>query len=1154
MRTFAQKPSAAQDTNSLDSAKPGRSLTGRRRVQHTALQTRGADFDESPPAGPLVRDASGFGHDLSRVPVSRAAHANIQTKLKIDEPGDAYEQEADRVAEQVTRTSETRLQRACACGGETGAGGSCDACDKKKSLQRKADGSGAAVDVPPQVGSALAAPGRPLDAGVRSFFESRFGHDFSRVRVHTDDAAAASVRAHAFTVGERIVFAANQYRPTTHEGRRLLAHELTHVVQQSGVDSSAPSPRGALQRKGNDDGSDDGEVRVIAKENGKVAVVFVRGGKIVRGYAEITPPRGMTAAAAAKLINFREDRKVPGSLPKVDVIVPAGWGRQATNPDAAVEVMDEKAFEEKTQQEKAASERESKVNKMRELYREYVNDKQFQYAEFGLTLPLSPWDTPDMKRDDELLELPRDNFFFEWMQKRRRMEEWKEFQAQARASGPADLETIKDMWKDTRQAAVEEREQVERQLHDLKNDPANALKQNIVRPLILKWVASDPKPVAVPGAGGKQVYVLPLPDGDTVTLDEKQYAKLRDDAKSDIETQLNSIENKKGLYETHKREQGFGGNALDKLFGAKLEGKSWGKIDAEVKEGRDALKKGDLKASLESIDDARRTTGTAEREWNKYMHAREVGAEVTLTGLELVKKGSDVVLAVGTMPMGGWGIVLVTGKGVTETVALAALKSGSERVDWKDVGFDVGTQVMTGLLMHGAGKLMKLGPKNPIMQVLRENYGAQLATDVVQSVIMDSATYSAKRAYEQARGRGEKFTADDFLRHVTDYVTDPTKLPLDVLKAQAGRLAAGMHAKHENPFGPEHAEFVADAVQEYKDSKSATPTVEPPRVSEQQQGEDAATSEPSPSVTVEITGGGKSKAAGNGAGETPSQEPAGAPAERSRAADADAAKATAEGGETEAPAKGDKPLKRPPEAEAKKISEVIREDPSNIKAVKDPALEQTYDVEIEVEANGEKHTYRRKRSDKSWCRFSALDCNMGIDPEDQEFINRMAAREYAVAAGWAIEFHKASLGMSKPEEFNFPGMDLWAGGEDRSPSENPSGLREIHGPSKVVQVKATRTPTIESIQGHWDEGTKGLNVPSWAGTKLIVRGARSRELHIVFDDGTFSQLSYGQELALRAKMTELTAMALNNHYPTKVRWFYFIGGQKREIKFGKGGK
>ena len=79
--------------------------------------------------------------------------------------------------------------------------------------------------------------GRPLPEGVRSFFEPRFGHTFSNVRIHTDAAAQASARslgARAYTVGTELVFAAGQYRPDTREGRRLLAHELTHVIQQTG--------------------------------------------------------------------------------------------------------------------------------------------------------------------------------------------------------------------------------------------------------------------------------------------------------------------------------------------------------------------------------------------------------------------------------------------------------------------------------------------------------------------------------------------------------------------------------------------------------------------------------------------------------------------------------------------------------------------------------------------------------------------------------------------------------------------------------------------------------------------------------------------------------------------------------------------------------
>ena len=79
--------------------------------------------------------------------------------------------------------------------------------------------------------------GQLLSENDRAFFEPRFGRDFSQVRLHTDTQAAESARAvnsRAFTVGQDVVFGAGQYAPGTSEGRRLMAHELTHVVQQSG--------------------------------------------------------------------------------------------------------------------------------------------------------------------------------------------------------------------------------------------------------------------------------------------------------------------------------------------------------------------------------------------------------------------------------------------------------------------------------------------------------------------------------------------------------------------------------------------------------------------------------------------------------------------------------------------------------------------------------------------------------------------------------------------------------------------------------------------------------------------------------------------------------------------------------------------------------
>jgi hypothetical protein len=137
-----------------------------------------------------------------------------------------------------TAISMTRgiLQRKCACGQHTVAGGECAECRKKR-LQRKATGHTGPETVPPIVHEVLRSLGQPLDAKTRAFMEPRFGHDFSQVRVHTNARAAESVRAVnalAYTVGRDVVFGAGQYAPGTSEGRRLMAHELTHVVQQRG--------------------------------------------------------------------------------------------------------------------------------------------------------------------------------------------------------------------------------------------------------------------------------------------------------------------------------------------------------------------------------------------------------------------------------------------------------------------------------------------------------------------------------------------------------------------------------------------------------------------------------------------------------------------------------------------------------------------------------------------------------------------------------------------------------------------------------------------------------------------------------------------------------------------------------------------------------
>ena len=134
------------------------------------------------------------------------------------------------------------LQRKCACGNSSGLTGKCSECQKKKlSLQRRAvNNQGESSEVPPIVHEVLRSPGQPLDPGTRTFMESRFGHDFSQVRVHTDGKAAKSakaVNALAYTIGKDVVFGSDRYSLKNVEGKRLLAHELTHVVQQQNSQS-----------------------------------------------------------------------------------------------------------------------------------------------------------------------------------------------------------------------------------------------------------------------------------------------------------------------------------------------------------------------------------------------------------------------------------------------------------------------------------------------------------------------------------------------------------------------------------------------------------------------------------------------------------------------------------------------------------------------------------------------------------------------------------------------------------------------------------------------------------------------------------------------------------------------------------------------------
>jgi hypothetical protein len=180
----------------------------------------------------------------------------MQTKLTISEPGDQYEQEADRVAETVMRMPEPIGSEGVTVSGQvkdvhTQPVGSADEEklhrqtmdeempeEEEETLQAK-EVSGETPEVTPELEARLNSArgsGRPLPESVRAFFEPRFGYDFGGVRVHTDNVADQlnrTVSARAFTVGQDIFFRRDEYDANSASGRQLLAHELTHVAQQA---------------------------------------------------------------------------------------------------------------------------------------------------------------------------------------------------------------------------------------------------------------------------------------------------------------------------------------------------------------------------------------------------------------------------------------------------------------------------------------------------------------------------------------------------------------------------------------------------------------------------------------------------------------------------------------------------------------------------------------------------------------------------------------------------------------------------------------------------------------------------------------------------------------------------------------------------------
>lgn len=287
MRIFAQKPKATQQTTSAKSTIPGRVQFGQSRdvssilhlqrtIGNQAVQ-RLLEANTQDVKGDSTTEIARFGHDFSRIPLHSIARAGIQPKLTISTPGDIYEQEADQVADQVMRMPDpirsteqasmkvltpfrpavaTIMRQPTPRGTEeemdlekqrTMLKLVCPDCeDLLQAKEASSEGIRVSTGFESQIKN-LQYGGQPLSNSVRESLEPKFGYDFSNVRIHTEAQAGDTARrmnALAFTIGPHIVFAPGQFAPHSYQGKKLLAHELTHVVQQSPVSKFATNQDG----------------------------------------------------------------------------------------------------------------------------------------------------------------------------------------------------------------------------------------------------------------------------------------------------------------------------------------------------------------------------------------------------------------------------------------------------------------------------------------------------------------------------------------------------------------------------------------------------------------------------------------------------------------------------------------------------------------------------------------------------------------------------------------------------------------------------------------------------------------------------------------------------------------------------------------------
>jgi Domain of unknown function (DUF4157) len=208
MRTFALKPRA----------QPATTVTTADRRESNTTQSHQTDLRRDLEVDSSASGCPSFSYSFGSIPLNFKAAANAQPGLRVTSPNDTLEREADHISNRAS-----------------GVSGPHPPVFRQHSKTSTNSPTDLARHPAPMIRGVTDSPGQPLDRDVRAAMESKLGHDFARVRIHAGERAAFSARAldaSAYTLGQDIVFDSGQYSPRSDRGRRLLAHELVHVVQQ----------------------------------------------------------------------------------------------------------------------------------------------------------------------------------------------------------------------------------------------------------------------------------------------------------------------------------------------------------------------------------------------------------------------------------------------------------------------------------------------------------------------------------------------------------------------------------------------------------------------------------------------------------------------------------------------------------------------------------------------------------------------------------------------------------------------------------------------------------------------------------------------------------------------------------------------------------